>query len=229
MIDKKTLTQVNTIDSTNDYIKKHINTLPNGYIITTNHQTKGRGQRDNIWHSTLGKNLLFSFLIKDQDSHNYDLLYKTTVALIRVLNDYDIFPTIKLPNDLYIHQKKLSGILIETVKIGALTSYIVGVGLNVNETFIRSSLNATSMAQETKQLYTISEVLEGFIKVFNHLDNHEAFLAFKKHCATLNHTVYLNGDAYELIDFNQSFMCTIAYNGDRKIIPCSQLKFDLND
>lgn len=229
MIDKKTLKRVNTIDSTNDYIKSHLSSLPNGFIISALHQEKGRGQRDRVWHSAKGKNLLFSFLIKDQLDHSYDLLYKTTVALTMVLNNHHLNPKIKLPNDLYINRKKLSGILIETVRTFEVTSYIVGVGLNVNEHFERSSLIATSMAQEAKHLFDIESLLLEFIDVFNQLNEASAFQTFKNHCMTLNHDVYLNGDVYELIDFSRDFTCTIAYNDTKKDLPCSQLKFDLND
>ncbi|MFP4286439.1 MAG: biotin--[acetyl-CoA-carboxylase] ligase [Candidatus Izemoplasmataceae bacterium] len=228
MINKNSLMQVDTIDSTNDFIRKYLSDLPNGFIIQSNFQTKGRGQRDNQWQSKPAQNLLFSFLIKDLPNYSYQLMYQTTVTLTSLLSQYGLFPKIKLPNDIYVQDKKIAGILIETVVMHPHIHYIVGVGLNVNERFDGATLKATSIHQETHQKHDKIQILNDFIDHFNKVDKSKVFSLFKSYSVSLNQSVHLNNNVYELIDFNDDFLCTITDHKKTKEVPCTKLKFDLN-
>jgi biotin-[acetyl-CoA-carboxylase] ligase BirA-like protein len=229
MIDKKLLKVVDTIDSTNEYIKKHSETLPNGFIIQAHYQTKGKGQRDKSWDSEAGENLLVSFLVKDDQLKPYELLYKTISAIILLLRNYGLNPMVKLPNDIYINDKKIAGLLIETTNKFEMTHYIIGFGLNINQWFIDKAFSATSLHQETNNQYKLEDVLLKFINQFNDLDFNEAYKRFKTACMNINQTVYHHGIAYELVDFSEDFICTIVKNDIKSDVSCSQLKFDSNN
>ncbi|MCU0318097.1 MAG: biotin--[acetyl-CoA-carboxylase] ligase [Amoebophilaceae bacterium] len=113
--------------------------LPEGTVVITDYQYRGRGQGDRVWHSEPYKNLTFSvvlyptFLAAQQI---FSLNIITTVAIKSVLSLY--IPNglyIKWPNDIYYQEKKLGGILIENVvQRRNLKASVIGIGLNVNQT-----------------------------------------------------------------------------------------------
>jgi BirA family transcriptional regulator, biotin operon repressor / biotin---[acetyl-CoA-carboxylase] ligase len=126
-------------DSTNSQIKllKAKHDLHDRTAIVTEFQTNGRGQGRNSWHSLSGENLLASFYreIKIPVSQNFMLTVITSLALYRLLLKIGIKSLIKWPNDIYVKNKKIAGILIEnSLMRSTIIDTIIGVGLNVNET-----------------------------------------------------------------------------------------------
>lgn len=120
------------IDSTNAYAKAHIDELESGTVILADQQTSGRGRLGRQWISPVG-NLYCSLVYKDQtcDVSLFPLLCAISVsnALKRLL-DLDV--SIKWPNDLVVGQKKLCGILCESVVFFSQIHIICGIGINVN-------------------------------------------------------------------------------------------------
>jgi BirA family transcriptional regulator, biotin operon repressor / biotin---[acetyl-CoA-carboxylase] ligase len=113
--------------------------LPEGTVVITDHQHRGRGQGDRVWHSEPYKNLTFSVILYPTflaAQQIFSLNIITTVAIKRVLSLY--IPNrlyIKWPNDIYYQEKKLGGILIENViQKNKLKASVIGIGLNVNQT-----------------------------------------------------------------------------------------------
>lgn len=120
------------IDSTNNYMKENIEKFSNYDIVSAKNQTLGRGRRGNTWVSTEGM-ALFSFLYKPEkklEIQEYTKLpliagIATLTALKKIENnDYKF----KWTNDIYLNNKKLSGILIEKIE----DAFVVGVGININ-------------------------------------------------------------------------------------------------
>lgn len=133
--------KLNAIDSTNTFIKEMISakTVKHFTVVTTNHQTSGKGQMGTVWLSEPSKNLMFSVFV---DVSKYKLEFPfyismvVALALKQSLNTF-LIPKlyIKWPNDILSQNKKICGILIENVmKQGAVNASIIGVGLNVNQT-----------------------------------------------------------------------------------------------
>ncbi|WP_018971002.1 biotin--[acetyl-CoA-carboxylase] ligase [Rubritalea marina] len=117
-------------------------TIPSLFL--AEHQHSGRGRRSKHWLNTKGKDLLFTALIKDQGSIEqcHQIATRCALALARSLQHFELQPKIKLPNDIYLNQRKASGILIERHK-GHL---LIGIGVNVNSTpYIE---NSTSLLAE---------------------------------------------------------------------------------
>jgi BirA family biotin operon repressor/biotin-[acetyl-CoA-carboxylase] ligase len=120
------------VESTNDEARKDIisGKGSSGYIYIAEFQAKGRGRGGNRWVCPEGEGLLFS-LIVDPDVAPalwYRMSLAVGLAIVDVLRDLGVEAMMKWPNDIYINDKKLGGILIE--KVDELL--IVGVGLNVN-------------------------------------------------------------------------------------------------
>jgi len=148
------------IDSTNNYLK--LTSFEDNIIIYTFNQTKGRGRRDREWLDFKNKNLAISFLIKS-NLNPFWLICTASLALIDILISLNIKNCwIKWPNDIYINDKKLSGILAETVRSQEkIEKIIIGIGININNDFkdLQMLKNATSIyiekgkKQNLKRLY----------------------------------------------------------------------------
>ena len=137
--------------------------------IRAEYQTAGRGQTGNGWESEEGKNLLCSILISHQNS-----------AVQRLLGD-DF--TIKWPNDIYWHDKKVAGILIENAIIGSEVKYsISGIGLNVNQTEWHSDApNPISLKQIDGEERNIEELMARLLQEIDKALQEDVWDYYKAH------------------------------------------------
>jgi len=134
-----------------------------GLVVSTDHQTHGRGQRGNSWQANPGANLTFSVVYKPAFlavGNQFYLNMIASLAIADVLQQNILQPVlIKWPNDIYAHSKKLAGILIENTIKGALLQHtIIGIGVNVNQEVFEHP-QASSLRQLTNQRFELTEVL----------------------------------------------------------------------
>ncbi len=129
---------------------------PEGTVVTADNQTAGRGRHGQSWFCGAGKGLAFSVIlrpsIRGRSSGLIPLL--TGVAVVEALEEFNLKPALKWPNDILLNRKKCGGILMEGKFQGELlTSVVIGIGLNVNERLSEfpADLQATStsVAEET--------------------------------------------------------------------------------
>lgn len=158
------------VESSNKYVRSHIDTLDNLSVVSALSQTAGRGQGDHKWHSQPGQNLTFSILLKHPAvaAADQSIISETTAqSLVELLKRHDINAWIKPPNDIWVEDKKICGILIEhSLRAGHISWTIIGIGLNVNQTSFPDDLpNPTSMAVEGHPA-DINEILEEFMDIF---------------------------------------------------------------
>ena len=137
------------ITSTQDYAKELIKQGDLDFMITASYQTKGRGKLHSKWYSDKGKNMLLTFSLPCPDIEKlYTYAIISCVGVRRVLNSYGIKGDIKAPNDIYVHGKKICGILCEAEFFDTKPYIIVGIGINVYSTDFPEGLNGTSMTTE---------------------------------------------------------------------------------
>jgi BirA family biotin operon repressor/biotin-[acetyl-CoA-carboxylase] ligase len=106
-----------------------------GTVVHAENQIKGRGQRNNSWISEGGKSLCFSVLFypKLDLSHQFTFNKCIALALVSSLNVFGVKSFIKWPNDIFVNDKKIAGILIEnSIREKKLQKSIVGIGINAN-------------------------------------------------------------------------------------------------
>jgi biotin-[acetyl-CoA-carboxylase] ligase BirA-like protein len=116
------------LESTNSKAKD-TNYDENEYVIYTKKQTDGRGQYDRKWNSITG--LTFSIVLKSEFA---DAFYIFPQAIVNYLSKLGIQAIVKEPNDIFYNEKKLGGILIETLyNESVFDKTIIGIGLNINE------------------------------------------------------------------------------------------------
>ncbi|MCU0327192.1 MAG: biotin--[acetyl-CoA-carboxylase] ligase [Spirosomaceae bacterium] len=109
-----------------------------GTIVITSNQTAGRGQRGNSWETIPGQNITASFILKPKfltATEQFKLNIAVSLGVHEFLEKY--LPNdlkVKWPNDIYVANRKLGGILIENSLSGSrIGCSIVGIGLNINQ------------------------------------------------------------------------------------------------
>ena len=173
MSKKTDIIWLDEVDSTNRYIRRHIHKLDNLSVVSVLSQTCGKGQGDNVWVSDKGENLLFSILVKNPDikvSEQKKISDDTAETLVQLLERHGIKAWIKPPNDIWVKEKKICGILIEhSLRGDRILWCIIGIGLNVNQTCFPDNLpNPTSMALEGSP-EDIKVILSEFLSIFTGL------------------------------------------------------------
>lgn len=137
-----------------------------GTVVAARCQTAGRGQRGNTWESEAGANLTFSVLVRPSGivpSKQMAISRAVSLAIVRWLDRYlNEEVAIKWPNDIYVGDKKICGILIEHVLTsGRIDRTIIGVGININQRkFLSDAPNPVSLSQLTGKSYPLDKMLE---------------------------------------------------------------------
>lgn len=160
---------INQTHSTNELIKQKFLDEENFFALRAEFQTAGKGQRGNSWEAKAGENLLCSILLKNSPvtpSNQFVLTMITSLAIIETIHLPDV--VIKWPNDIYHGNKKLAGILIETLlSANTVTHAIIGIGLNVNQLQWSPAIpNPTSLKLITHRHWDIEDL---FCKLQQHL------------------------------------------------------------
>ncbi|MBC9130446.1 bifunctional biotin--[acetyl-CoA-carboxylase] ligase/biotin operon repressor BirA [Frischella sp. Ac13] len=123
------------IDSTNQYLLDKIGELQSGFACAAEYQQAGRGRRGRQWFSPFGSNLYFSMYWRLEQgpaaAMGLSLVIGIVIAnVLRQLSGQEI--KVKWPNDLYLNDKKLAGILVELAgKTGDVAHVVMGSGINL--------------------------------------------------------------------------------------------------
>ncbi len=140
--------------------------LTDGFLLWADYQQAGRGRQQNHWHSENSKNLLMSILL--YPNLTYTEQFRITEWISLAVSDFlrqNVGLTdchIKWPNDIYLHDKKAAGILIEHhISHEKVHRSIIGIGLNVNQTAFPEELpNPTSIRLESGREWPVEECAE---------------------------------------------------------------------
>lgn len=165
--------RLDEVSSTNDYASELLlDDNAHGQVVVAALQTQGRGQRGNGWESKPGENLLFSILLKPsflQVQRQFLLSKVAALAVCKTISTYLSNVTIKWPNDIYVGNEKIAGILIENSFSSAiLNTSVVGIGVNVNQVDFSDNLpNPTSLNWQTGIKYNLDDTLLLICQVFD--------------------------------------------------------------
>ncbi|MCJ7449393.1 MAG: biotin--[acetyl-CoA-carboxylase] ligase [Bacteroidales bacterium] len=139
--------------------------IKEGTVVYSDFQTAGRGQSGNIWESEAGKNLLISIILYPSSinpEEQFHISMAVSLGICDFIDRYIPGSKIKWPNDIYIKDGKISGILIENSIMGeSIESAVAGIGLNINqEKFTSHSLNPVSFRLITGRKYDLGICLK---------------------------------------------------------------------
>ncbi len=159
------------INSTNSYANEVLQqkNLIEGTVIYSFNQIKGRGQRGNNWESKPNKNLALSLILQPSfiaPSKQFYLSKIISLALADLMAyiikkaDKMLAVKIKWPNDIYINDKKVAGILIENnATQKSINHSIIGIGINVNQSKFNTA-NAVSIVNVIGEEYDLEELVK---------------------------------------------------------------------
>lgn len=134
-LDNGRLAVIPVIDSTNQYLLDRMDTLQSGDACVAEYQQAGRGRRGRQWFSPFGSNLYLSMYwrLEQGPAAAMGLSLVIGIVLAEALQEQgapDI--RVKWPNDIYLDDRKLAGILVElTGKTGDAAQIVIGAGINL--------------------------------------------------------------------------------------------------
>ena len=179
----KTILELDRVDSTNGYANRLFSGegLEEGVVVWAHEQYAGRGQQFHQWISEPGRNLTFTVVLKPgflQPDQQFLLNKAVSLGILDFIRNSladSAIPistpevTIKWPNDIYIGNKKVGGILIEHKIMGlSIESTLAGIGININQTSFPSELpNPVSLFQILGAEINLKKALADICK---HLD-----------------------------------------------------------
>jgi BirA family biotin operon repressor/biotin-[acetyl-CoA-carboxylase] ligase len=162
------------LDSTNSYAQLLIakSNPCEGTAISADFQSQGRGQYGRIWTGDKGKNIFTTIIIKPsfiKPADQFLINQAITLAVCDVCKDavqQDV--AIKWPNDIYINDRKVCGILIQYTISGNTLQYgIIGIGMNINQKEFSPDLpNPTSLAIEGAAAFDLIEIRKKLFSAF---------------------------------------------------------------
>ena len=189
IISEDKIIALDTVGSTNNYMLDKIKAgtiTEEGTVVIANGQTAGKGLENNVWESEAGKNLTFSILLKPGSLKAHQQFQLTKIISLAV---YDFIRSylpneqikIKWPNDIYVGNKKIAGILINnTIKGKEIIFTVVGIGININQRiFISGAPNPVSLWHylncDLKLEYCLKNSLSRIEKRYQQLNNNETY------------------------------------------------------
>ena len=161
-----TIVHLDIVDSTNNYAAKELLTksLNEGTLFVATCQQAGRGTGLASWESADGLNLTFTVVLYPSGvalSQQFSISQAISLGMTDFLSRFVSDVSVKWPNDTYVNDKKIAGILIETAIIGGKFSRVLaGIGLNINqEVFVSDAPNPVSLKNLTGKTYELSHML----------------------------------------------------------------------
>lgn len=155
-----------TLDEAVDPKYKHLD------VITTRFQSAGRGQRGNKWVSDEGLNLMTTIVIEPVHiavNEQFVVSMIASLATAEAVRSFGVEGVcVKWPNDIYVGQSKISGILIEhSFSSQMLGRSIIGIGINVcQREFEHSAASPTSLHLLGATSATVDNVLGRLCEAF---------------------------------------------------------------
>ncbi|WP_150467367.1 biotin--[acetyl-CoA-carboxylase] ligase [Francisella sp. SYW-9] len=209
---KKVFKNVNyfySIDSTSKYAIKNQNSFQDNAVVISEHQTGGFGRFNRKWVSPFGKNIyctLFEIVNLDISKLN-GLSLAIAISIAKVLNRLDLNAKLKWPNDIYINDKKIGGVIINiSAEMNDRAKLFIGFGLNVNmrnnqditKNWTSIKLESNRHANRTNLLIQIVNVIREDLIMFTK----KGFSSFKTDYENLN---YLKDKEFTLVLADKKF------------------------
>ena len=218
------------IDSTNTYLKSNYQNLENLTFVSSDYQTQGKGRSNRKWEASKD-NLLFSLLLKDkryfEQTNVISILSAFTI--LQVLQDYGLTDvSIKWPNDVYVKDKKICGILLEAKSTNDIECLIIGVGVNVNQKEFDKEFNATSMKNVLNKDIDINKLKEDIYQKM--IDNLDMLLQSHDYYQEIVKYDYLkNKEVYALISAEKKLVTVKGMNRDYSLcVVADEQEYNLN-
>lgn len=154
---------IDEVPSTNSWLKERCGDFPMPAALIARRQTAGRGQRGNSWESEPDMNLTLSCIFTPPGTLPVTEQFRISEAVSLSVADFlkvrGVEAKVKWPNDIYVGERKICGILIENSLLGNSLSWsVAGIGLNLNQKrFVSDAPNPVSLVQLTGREENLEE------------------------------------------------------------------------
>ncbi|MFN4299324.1 MAG: biotin--[acetyl-CoA-carboxylase] ligase [Thermaurantimonas sp.] len=200
------------VESTNDWLKKMLEqgTIENNLLIFTQNQIKGRGQFDRQWHMEPELDLAFSFFMEVPEvGENFLPAIHSMTVCLALHNTFDrlgIHTLIKWPNDLLVNERKISGILLESINLDKKIFLINGIGINLNSFRIdkETQYKSISVKDIIRREIAAEDFLNTFEDSFKHFYSFQVSGNYEKILSAYEKNMYKKGEVVELINLKNN-------------------------
>lgn len=205
-----------TLPSTNQFLKDCYQKYFDHTVIICNNQTSGRGRENRRWEAKINESLSMSILLKPdippESAAKISLM--TSAAVFKVISSIINNVSIKWPNDILVNDKKVCGILLESIMSNKVDALIIGIGININNKVFPKHLSqkATSLFLETHEVNEKEIIIDEILKWFEYYydeflkDNHSYIDICRKYSSVIGKNIIING--------NNSYVLDILDNGN---------------
>ena len=218
------------------------------FVVWARSQTKGRGRESKAWESERG-NLFLSILLNE----NIPTTRQPQFSFITALAAYDLIYALtrqsgtsfkiqlKWPNDILVDNKKISGILLESLSFNDNASLVIGIGVNVKTSPSNISQTSTSLADEGVDHIELEKVINHFMlnfEKYRSMWQQSGFIEIRKlwlkRAAKLNETITIDNGREKItgifkdIDFSGGIRIRTA-DGKIHSLSAGQIFFGISD
>ncbi|MDI9476690.1 MAG: biotin--[acetyl-CoA-carboxylase] ligase [Natronincolaceae bacterium] len=238
----KRIIYFDSIDSTNNYIKKKAGQLKNGTVVLAEEQVSGRGRRGKEWISPKGTGIWMSLILKP-DIPPREGIKMTQIAAVAVCGSIrkltGLDALIKWPNDIVINGKKVCGILTEMAgELNEINYVVIGIGINANMEHFPEEVGkkATSLfiegGKKVDRKELLVDILENFEIMYNnytlHLNLNEVLPMIKAYSAVLGKNIrIIQGKSEKMgraVDINDDGLLLVEKeDGNRELISSGEV------
>jgi BirA family biotin operon repressor/biotin-[acetyl-CoA-carboxylase] ligase len=195
-------------ESTNSVLLDKSGNYVDGTVLFAERQLAGRGRKDRKWYSTRNMNLTFSIYLKRKfiPETVHILNFGAALAVAFSLeNLYQLKINLKWPNDVLVGNKKIAGILLESVSSGSkIEEFVIGIGLNANQISFQGDYNnfepssiklLTDIDVDRERL--LAEILNQYEEILDRAeaDPSSVMNDWKNRCRMLGERVFISDDA----------------------------------
>ena len=206
--------KVDSIPSTNSYLKSEYQNYNDNTILWALEQTDGRGRYDRHWESK--GDLTFSILFKEK----YNSAIITPLAIILALADYGISAKIKWPNDIYLHGSKLAGILVEDIYSDDFMASIVGIGINMND---YPGLNGIGIKEFITDIEGLMMKVVHYFKYLAKLNPHTVINMYREYSNVIGRRITYHNTEYKVKDIDKEGHLVIANEIETKTVSTDEI------
>ena len=206
---------IDEIPSTNTFLKNNHHNYSDKTVLIANKQTMGRGRLNRVWKSD--DDICFSILYKNKDI--YTII--TPLAIVYALKELGIESAIKWPNDIYVNNKKLSGILIEDIYNNSFIASVVGVGINI---FDKDEFNGIGLCNfiNINKNEVILNILKYIIQLQS-ISQKKLIDLYKRNNMVINKKISYKGKIYYAYDITENGHLVIKNNDETLIVTGSEI------
>lgn len=174
-----TIMRFESLPSTNsEAARQALEGATEGLVIVAAEQNAGRGRLDRKWFSPAGAGLYFSLVLRPAvDISSWSLLPLLAAIAVHdaLLDSCGLKTDIKWPNDILVGERKLCGILAETIESGTGRAVVMGIGINLAAFPTEPGVFATSVGEATGKIPDAEALLHSLLRAL--ADRYESFNA----------------------------------------------------